>query len=198
MTTRAGRYGLKKYLIFSHHTRFTIFIDFFPNKSMWMNPCFLTAYTDTISLAMWNATASVMSFHRGLLFSYGTLCENDSALCYLLFSRCFSTAAVLCNSQCHTPLPLGCMPLFEILEWISRAAAFSCHRLSANFTAGSNLLEVGRCKTEGLPDDWGDSAFIGNELLTGMLIFTINIATINTIRCLWTTGAQESVGGSVL
>lgn len=50
------------------------------------------------------------------LWGCGTLLPRDKRkwliLCYLLCSRCFRAAAVLCNSQCCTGL-LGCLPLFE-------------------------------------------------------------------------------------
>ncbi len=94
MTNRVGRYGLKiKFTFFSLHTRVCFF--FFLKKRMWMNPIFSTVYTDTISLAMWNTTASVMSFHEGPFFSYGILWENDFA-------------NVTCFLACVLGLPLSC------------------------------------------------------------------------------------------
>lgn len=47
--------------------------------SIFMNPGFSMVYMGTMSLAIWNATASVISFHRGAFLSYGTELENDTA-----------------------------------------------------------------------------------------------------------------------
>lgn len=50
-------------------------------------------------------------------------------------------AAILWISQSHTLLPLS-VRLFEMLEWISRGAAFSRRRLQKNFGSSGEVVVV--------------------------------------------------------
>ncbi len=80
--------------------------------SMWTNSGFSTVYMVTMSLAICNATASVIAFHWAPFLSYGIKWENDSANvdCFLA-SVCELTRPYASRCKQHSSHSAACLCL---------------------------------------------------------------------------------------